>query len=215
MKKDQSTEDTLRGAFKSADLGDKAWLFFSQHGRPFKLLAIAIVLALGVGICATVSRTLAQRSMKAAYLDVLAGGDGEKFAKKYATSQLGGTVFLELGDGAYEKKEYNRAKDYYHRALEGLGRSIFAGRAALGESVALIKSGMVSEGEKLLAKIGEERSYPLSIRGNATYLLALSIYGRGNIDSAKNISNGLVNGNFPAHWKEKAEELLREIGMGR
>jgi hypothetical protein len=39
----------------------------------------------------------------------------EYFARKYISNSLGGTIFLELGDEAYQKKEYQRAADYYCR----------------------------------------------------------------------------------------------------
>ncbi|MDR2201110.1 MAG: hypothetical protein LBN94_03315 [Puniceicoccales bacterium] len=220
MNRDQSTEDTLKDAFKSADLGDRTWLFFTQHGRIFKLLAIAVVLCFGFGICIMIGRASSQKTMESSYFEVIRNGDGENknrenFARKYATKPLGGFIFLELADEAYGKKEYGPAKDYYHRARRGLGKNIFAGRAAIGESVALIKSGMVSEGETLLARIGEERSHPPAIRGNALYFLAVSMVGRGDINAAKNILNILLNSNFSAHWKGEGKKLLREIGMER
>jgi hypothetical protein len=151
--------------------------------------------------------------MESAYLEAIRSGDREKFAHKYGAKQLGASVFLELGDEAYGRKDYVRAEDYYHRARRGLGHNIFAGRAAIGESVALIKSGRVLEGESLLARVGEERSYPLSVRGNALYLLAVSIHARGDRPGAKDVLNGLINSNFPTHWKEEAGALLSEMGI--
>ncbi|MDR0590837.1 MAG: hypothetical protein LBG09_03250 [Puniceicoccales bacterium] len=210
---DQSNGDPLNDAFKSADFGDKVWLFFSQHARLLTSLAIVTLAFFGIAAIVTLRNNMARRQRQSAYLEVLQTGARETFAQQHASEKLGGTVYLELGDEAYKKREYQRAADYYRRAAEGLGKSILGGRAALGESIALIKSGLHPEGEGILARVTEEKFYPPSIRNNALYLLANSNRERGDMGKAKGLLQQLANSPFADQWRAEAGALLREIEL--
>jgi tetratricopeptide (TPR) repeat protein len=210
---DQFNDDPLSDAFKSADFGDKVWLFFSQHVRLLTSLAIAILALSGIAAIVIVRNNVARRQRQSAYLEVLQTGARETFAQQHASEKLGGTVCLELGDGAYQKREYQRAADYYRRATEALGKNIFGGRAALGEGIALIKSGSQPQGEGVLARVVEEKTYPPSIRGNALYLLANSNRERKDMGKAKSLLQQLANSHFTDQWRAEAGVLLREIEL--
>jgi hypothetical protein len=210
---DQFNDDPLNDAFKSADFGDKVWLFFSKHARLLTSLAIAILAFFGIAAIVTVRNNVARRQRQSAYLETLQTGARETFAQQYASEKLGGAVYLEMGDEAYQKKECRRAADYYRLAAEGLGRNIFGGRAALGEGIALIKSGLQPEGEGILGRIAEEKTYPPSIRGNALYLLANSNRERKDMGKAKSLLQQLVNSHFTDQWRAEAGALLREIEL--
>jgi tetratricopeptide (TPR) repeat protein len=153
--------------------------------------------------------------MKAAYLEAMRTNTREPFAQKYISNPLGGTVFLGLGDEAYQEKKYQLAAEYYHHARVSLGSNIFGGRAAIGEAIARIKLGMPADGEAILAGIGGEKSYPALIRSQGIYFLANSLYGRGEFDKAKNTLNQLINGSFSDSWKTAAKALLREIEIAQ
>jgi tetratricopeptide (TPR) repeat protein len=210
---DQSNGDPLNDAFKSADFGDKVWLFFSQHVRLLASLAIVILTFFGIAAIVTVRNNMARRQRQSAYLEILQTGARETFAQRYASERLGGAVYLELGDEAYQKREYQRAADYYRRAADGLGKSIFGGRATLGEGIALIKSGLQPQGEGVLARVVEEKTYPPSIRGNALYLLANSNRERKDVGKAKSLLQQLANSHFTDQWRAEAGALLREIEL--
>jgi tetratricopeptide (TPR) repeat protein len=149
--------------------------------------------------------------MKAAYLAAIQTGNRESFAQKYISNPLGGSVFLELGDEAYQKKEYQRAMDCYHHAHVSLGNNIFGGRAAIGEGITFMKLGNYAKGEAIFAEITEEKSYPPLIRGHAMYLLANGLYERQEFSKAKGTLNQLINSNFSSQWKAAARALLQEI----
>jgi tetratricopeptide (TPR) repeat protein len=211
----ENPKETLDNAFKSADLGDKVWMFFTQNARTLLSTGIATLIILGIVIATMIGKSICQKAMKAAYLDAIQTHGRERFAQKYISNPLGGSVFLELGDESYKKKDYDQAAKYYHRAHIGLGGNIFGGRATLGEGMALAKLGRWEESEAIFAKSAEEKAYPLLIRGQALYFLALSIYGRGDTAKAKNALNQLINSQFPDHWKAKARALLKEIERGQ
>ncbi|MDR1303544.1 MAG: hypothetical protein LBJ81_02910 [Puniceicoccales bacterium] len=210
---DQSNGDPLNDAFKSADFGDKVWLFFSQHTRFFASLTIAILAFFGIAAIVTVRNNMARRRRQSAYLEALQTGERETFAERYASEKLGGAAYLELGDEAYQKREYQRAVDYYRRAADALGKNIFGGRAAIGEGIALIKSGLQPEGEGVLTSVSEEKTYPPTIRGNALYLLANSSRERKDMGKAKGLLQQLAGGHFTDQWRTEAEALLREIEL--
>ncbi|MDR1590675.1 MAG: hypothetical protein LBR92_01605 [Puniceicoccales bacterium] len=214
MNKENSNEN-LNDAFKSADLSDKVWMFFTKYARPIASVAVVICLILGLVFIIMVGRSMCKRSMKVAYWETVQTNTRERFAQKYISNPLGGTVFLGLGDEAYQKKEYQRAADYYHHARVSLGGNILGGRAAIGEGIASIKSGLQADGEAILAGISGEKSYPPLIRSQGIYFLANSLYGRGEFDKAKNTLNQLINGNFPDSWKTAAKTLLQEIEIAQ
>ncbi|MDR1435208.1 MAG: hypothetical protein LBI77_02285 [Puniceicoccales bacterium] len=205
----------LNDAFKSADLNDKVWMFFAKYARALTSVAILALVVIAIVVITVIGKGICQRSMKAAYLEAIRTGNKKDFAQKYISKPLGGIVFLELADEAYREKEYQRAAGYYHRAAVSLGGNIFKGRAAIGEGVALIKSGSQREGETVLGKTSEEKSYPALIRANAMYLLAASIYDRKDLGRAKSILNQLLSGNFPDQWKDEARTLLQEIEIAQ
>jgi tetratricopeptide (TPR) repeat protein len=210
---DKSNEEALNDAFKSADLSDKVWMFFSQHRRTLALLTLAVLVLSGIIAAVIISRNIALQHLQSAYLEAMQTETREAFAQKYASAKLGGTVYLELADEAYQKKEYQKATDYYRKSLIGLGKNIFGSRAAIGEGLSLIKSGLQLEGEDVLARVVEEKAYPLSIRGNAFYLLANSTYERRDVAKAKSILHQLINSHFSDYWKDGAKALLHEIEL--
>jgi tetratricopeptide (TPR) repeat protein len=207
----EDSNESLDDAFKSADFSDKVWMFFSKYARPIASAMAVICLIVCLALIIMIGRSMCKKSMKMAYWEAIRTDTRERFAQKYISNPLGGTVFLELGDEAYQKKEYQRAADYYHHARVSLGGNILGGRAAIGEGIALIKSGLRADGEGILMGIRDEQSYPTSIRGQGAYLLASSLYGCGEFDKAKNTLNQLINGNFSDPWKMEGKVLLREI----
>ncbi|MDR2806551.1 MAG: hypothetical protein LBB11_00105 [Puniceicoccales bacterium] len=207
-----SSKNTLNDAFQSADLDDKLWMFYSKHARALMSIAVLALVLSGIAIAIVIGYHVSEKRMKSAYLEAIHGGNREDFARKYCSTPLGGTVFLELADAAYQRKEYQQAADHYQRAAAGLGKNIFGGRAAIGEGTALLHLGLTSEGEALLSKVAEEQAYPLLIRGHGLWLLGSSIYERGDQNRAKAVLHKLANSNFPDCWKDKAKILLQEIG---
>jgi tetratricopeptide (TPR) repeat protein len=207
----EDSNESLDDAFKSADFSDKVWMFFSKYARPIASAGAVICLILCLVLIIMVGRSMCEKSMKAAYWEAIRTDKRERFAQKYISNPLGGTIFLELGDEAYQKQEYQRAADYYHHARVSLGGNILGGRAAIGEGIALIKSGLRAEGEGILGVVRDEKSYPTLIRGQGVYLLAHSLYGCGEFDRAKNTLNQLINGNFSDPWKVAGRVLLQEI----
>ncbi|MDR2812698.1 MAG: hypothetical protein LBB05_02870 [Puniceicoccales bacterium] len=211
----ENANDELNDAFKSADLNDKVWMFFTKYARAVASTAIVVCIILGLALIIMVGRSMCKRSMKAAYWEATRTDTLEHFAQKYISNPLGGTVFLELGDKAYQKKEYRQAADYYHHARVSLGGNVFGGRAAIGEGIALIKLGLHTDGEVILAGVGEEKSYPMLVRGHGICLLANSLWERKELGKAKSTLNQLINGNFSDPWKTMAKALIQEIEIGQ
>jgi hypothetical protein len=211
----ENSNESLDDAFKSADFSDKVWMFFTKHARCLLALTAIICLFLGLTLTIMIGRNMCKRAMKAAYLEAIRTNTREHFAQKYISKSLGGATFLELGDEAYQKKEYRQAADYYHHARVSLGGNIFGGRAAIGEGMALIKSGLPTDGEAVLAVAIEEKTYPSLICSHAMYLLANSLYERQELGKAKSLSNRLIGGNFSNKLKTAAKALLQEIELAQ
>ncbi|MDR1366409.1 MAG: hypothetical protein LBJ13_00670 [Puniceicoccales bacterium] len=209
MNTENSNED-LDDIFKSSDLGDKIWLFFSKYSRVLASMAIVFGLILLLTLVIITGRSICKRSMKAAYWHAIQSGNKECFAQKYVSNPLGGSVYLELGDEAYVKKEYEKAIKYYHLARIGLGESIFGGRAAIGESVSQINAGLIQEGEEGLKKI-TEGPYPNHVLVHATYLLALNLISRGERRYVREWLNKITNGNFLQPMKDHVKKLFCQI----
>jgi tetratricopeptide (TPR) repeat protein len=207
----EESNESLDDAFKSADFSDKVWMFFTRYARPIASAGAVICLISCLALIIMVGRSMCEKFMKAAYWEAIQTDTRERFVRKYISNPLGGTIFLELGDEAYQKKEYQQAADYYHHARISLGSNILGSRAAIGEGIALIKSELRADGEGVLAAVRDEKSYPMSIRGQGAYLLAHSLYGCGESDKAKNMLNQLINGNFSDSWKIAGKTLLQEI----
>jgi tetratricopeptide (TPR) repeat protein len=211
MNTENSNED-LDDIFKSADLGDKVWLFFSKYSRMLISTMVVMGLILVLALVIIVGRSICKRSMKMAYLDAIQSENKECFAQKYVSNPLGGAVYLELGDEAYGKKEYKKAAQYYHLACIGLGETIFGGRAAIGESVSLIRAGLIQEGEEALRKITKKK-YPKHVYGNAMYLLGVNLMSRGERQQASEWLNNVINGDFFQPLKEQSKKLLYQLNV--
>jgi tetratricopeptide (TPR) repeat protein len=209
----ENSNENLNDAFKSADLGDKMWMFFKKYSRAIVSAVAIIGLIFGLTFVIMVGRSICKKSMKSAYLEAIQPEEKENFARKYISKPLGGAIFLELGDEAYGKKEYRRAADCYHHAHVSLGDNILGWRAAIGEGVALAKLGLPLEGEEVFTRIAEKKSHPPSIRGQGMYLLANSLYERRELAKAKGILNQLINGNFSERWKVAAKALLQTMAI--
>jgi hypothetical protein len=207
----ESGEGVIEEALKTVDFSDRLWMFCSKYTRFLASFGIALIVISAIAVALMIGRSIFRKNMERNYCDAIYVEDKEAFAKKYCSEKLGGAVFLELGDRAYRDRDYNKASNYYHCASKSLGGNIFGGRAIIGESIALIRSGEIESGENLLAKIAEEKSYPNLIRGKAMYLLAVNLWDRKETHRAKDLCNKLANSHFPEEWKNEAQLLLREI----
>ncbi|MDR3317426.1 MAG: hypothetical protein LBS71_01320 [Puniceicoccales bacterium] len=210
---DKSSEQEIDEALKTADFSDRVWMFFFKYSRMLIYIGLVALVMFILAVLAAVGQTVLHKYMQSAYLQALETDNKEYFAQKYASDPLGGTIFLEWGDKAYQQNDYKKASDYYRRSVSSLGKNILGGRAAIGEGVSLIKLGSRQKGEAILAEIAEEKSYPLFIRGQAMYFLASSIYEQQDTGRAKKVLNQLINSNFSTSWKTAAKSLLQDIEM--
>ncbi|MDR0418001.1 MAG: hypothetical protein LBH08_01015 [Puniceicoccales bacterium] len=173
-------------------------------------IAIVVGLILLLTLIIITGRSICKRSMKAAYWQAVQSENKECFAQKYVSNPLGGSIYLELGDKAYKEKEYEKAAKYYHLARIGLGKSIFGGRAAIGESISQMHAGFIQEGEEGLKKIMEE-SYPSHVIVYAMYLWAINLMSKGERRHVREWLNKIMNGDFIQPMKEQAQKLFCQI----
>jgi hypothetical protein len=206
----ENSNENLNDALNSANLGDRMWLFFSKYSQLLLSMAAVFGLILILILVIMAGRTICRWSMELAYSNAIHSGNREHFAQKYVSDQLGGIVYLGLGDEAYVEKEYKKAAQYYHLARIGLGESIFGGRAMIGESIALMHLGLIPEGEEILKKVTEEK-YPSHVYGNAMYLLATNAADNGERRRAREWLSKIVNGDFFQPFKEQSQRLFSQL----
>jgi tetratricopeptide (TPR) repeat protein len=172
MKKESSDTDE---AFKEADFGDKAWLFFQKNSALLSVTS-AVIIAIALIFCIGKLWVNGRNSrIQAAYARIDRREGMVNFIKKYRGHRLVGIVSLALGDEYVDEGDYGRAIAAYETAEKLLKSTILLPRVQIGKAEAMYRSGNCDGSEKLLESIIHNRNFDRAYRGSAAYALALML----------------------------------------
>ncbi len=178
----QADERHLVDAEESADLSleDRFQMYWMEN-RGFITGCITLLLVVVAGYQGLRLYMEHRDSRLQSEYAAAAAADGlEAFAREHPGAPLGGFAALRLGDEAFEAGDFATALNHYQVAVDGLGGTLLAGRARLGEAFALIGDGQAEAGRAALDALVADNSLPSAVRAEAAYHLAVQARADGD-----------------------------------
>jgi len=136
------------------------------------------------------------------------------FASEHESHTLGGLALLQTADTAYEAGDFSTAAARYADAQADLGGTPLAGRAQLGEGMALLRHGDAAAGQQALERLSLNLGALDHFRAEAAYQLAFSRWEAGNIAGARTALEVISALDNAANWEARAAALEEQLPEG-
>ncbi len=220
----EKTISTPRGSAKGDDrnlvpvdpanansLEDQAYLFWKKN-RNFIYGATIVVLAAAVAFQVV-------RSVQASHQAEISRSFGaattieakRAFARANPDSPLAGVAWLDVADDDYTNGRYDDAIHEYASAAAALNEPVLSGRARLGQGIATLKAGQVTEGESLLHQLSDDANALMAYRTQAYYELASYYAGAGDRAKAREAIDRLKALDPEGYWASMGSALRSRI----
>jgi hypothetical protein len=135
----------------------------------------------------------------------------QAFADAHADNPLGGVAELRLADEAYAQNQIATALADYEKAIAELKSPILVARAQLGDAIAKIDSGQVTDGQQILQQLAGDPKQYQPLRAEATYHLASLAAAAGQADQVRQLSEQLMQIDPTSPWTQRAFGLQASL----
>ncbi len=222
MSKNKSAENKMKGddrnivavneEYAAPSIEDRIYEFWEKNKNLILFLIVAIIVII-VGRQAIGAFTKSrEKSIQKIYAEVKTSEGKRSFANEHKGHPLGGFALLELADESYQEGEFTKAAVDYENALKRLEEPVLIARAKLGQSIALIQSGMDSKGISLLEDLARDEKLGVdAIRCEAYYHLASLSQENGDNELARSYLNAIVELAPTGIWANRATSDLNSL----
>lgn len=192
--------DEIEKVFSEESLQGKLLFFFKKHRRYIYAFLGVVILVLLVVACGTIFSEKRSLNIKREYLALTTTNSKLAFVKKYRAHELCGLVLLNLGDDAFEDKDFKTALLYYELAIKALKHNELSVRAEISVANSKYKLGDGKSYEAILDKILHNSKYNICFRAKALYGLLSHFKSQGNDMAIAELMHFADGINFSENW---------------
>ena len=148
-------------------------------------------------------------SIRAEFAEAASLEEKVSFAQTHPDHQLAGLARLQIADARYEEGAYAEAAELYGETAKIFEDANLVSRAVLGQGMSLLHQGSLESGRAVLRTVALDGAALDQIRGEAAYHLAISFWEAGEIESAIEMTDVIIQLDSAPFWVYRAN-LLRE-----
>lgn len=134
-----------------------------------------------------------------------------KFAAEHSGHALAGVALLRVADESYTKNDFKSAAANYTKAAGSLENVALKSRAQLGSAMSSLAAGDKSAAETGLKALATDTKAVASIRGEASYHLAVLAKEAGRRDEAIKLIEELTKIEGAGVWAQRAFGLRAQL----
>ena len=197
-------------AASGADFEDQLALIWEKNQKLIIYSIVGIFVAFGIYQLSLYNSASAKIAVQESYASADDSASKLAFAEDEAGKPLSGFAFKQLGDEAYEAKEFGKAAGYYKDAASS-AKDAIKDAALMGQAMALLQDGQSATAQDILRIIASNDN-----AGNlaeARYRLATLAVEEENFDAARtyleDLQANITQENF--YWLQKAMVLQSRI----
>jgi predicted negative regulator of RcsB-dependent stress response len=202
-------ERNLIDAEASAEIAieDRISMYWMEN-KAFVAGCIAVLVLVIVGVNGyRIYGNYVTDNKQSQYREAQAEDTLENFAVAYADQSLGGFAALNIADEAYEKAEFERARDFYLKAVASLKDPVLTSRARLGEAFALNESGDSAGALALLGTLATDATATEVIRAEALYHLAVAAHIDNREADFESFSKQIEDLSKAGAWQQRLQQI--------
>ena len=197
-------------AASGADLEDQLSLIWEKNQKFIIYAIVGIFVAFGVYQLSLFMSASAKVATQESYASADDSASKLAFAEDESGNPLSGFAFKQLGDEAYEAKEFGKAAGYYEKAASS-AKDAIKDAALMGQAMSLLQTDQSAAAQDILRTIASDEN-----AGNlaeARYRLATLAVEDENFDAARtyleDLQTNITQENF--YWLQKAMVLQSKI----
>ena len=197
-------------ASRGADLEDQLAQIWEENKKFIIYCVAGIFVVFGIYHLSKFMAAQAEASLKEDYASADDSASKLAFAEKESSNPLGGFAYSELAGEAYESGDFQKAADYYSKAVNA-AKGAIRDAAMMGQAMSLVQSGDSSQARNILEDIVSNED-----AGNATearYRLAELAIADEDYDLARDLI-AEIQSNFSQetfYWIQKAMSLQSKL----
>jgi len=197
-------------AASGADFEDQLALIWEKNQKFIIYSIVGIFVVFGIYQLSLYMSASTKIAVQESYASAEDSASKLAFAEDEAGEPLSGFAFKQLGDEAYEAKEYGKAAGYYEKAASS-AKDAIKDAALMGQAMALLQEGLSAKAQDILRTIASNDN-----AGNlaeARYRLATLAVEEENFAAARtyleDLQANITQENF--YWLQKAMVLQSRI----
>jgi len=197
-------------AASGADFEDQLAIIWEKNKKFIIYSIVGIFAAFVVYHLTLFMAAQAKQGLQESYASADDSASKLAFAESESGKPLGGFAFKQLGDEAYEAKEFGKAAGYYEKAAKSAKNSI-KDAALMGQAMSLLQDGQNSAAQDILKTIASNDN-----AGNlaeARFRLATIAVDDQDFEAARtyiaDLQSNITQENF--YWLQKAMVLQSKL----
>lgn len=192
-----------------ADVEERFNEFWKKNGASvFGGIAVGAVIVIGVQLFQHFGEQK-EEAVREAFAAAATVEEKAQFAEANPDHQLAGLAHIQVADERYEAGAFAEAADLYANAAKVFADSTLVSRAVLGQGMSLLQNGELESGRAVLKTVALDGGALDQIRGEAAYNLAISYWESGELESATEMTDVILQLDSAPFWVYRAN-LLRE-----